>query len=321
MKKRIGLFLGVLCALLGACSPSDKSQSLLESGKIKVLSSIAMIDDVVGRVGGDRVEHSVLILGEIDPHSYELVKGDDEKINQASLVFFNGLNLEHGASLQHKISKHPHSVALGDFILTHYPHLVLFEQGQPDPHIWMDVSLWMGTIDPILDALIGIDPEGKEYYEGRALLVKKEMGQFHKNLRERLQNIPEKKRYLVTSHDAFGYFTRAYLSSEEELISGGWKKRFAAPEGLSPDGQLGVADLQKIIDYLKEYDVEVVFPESNVSRDSLRKIVLACKEKKMNVRFSKESLYGDSMGPQGSSSGSYLGMIEHDGLVLIKEWE
>lgn len=321
MRKKVYIVLSVFCALLGACSSPNQSKKLVNSGKIKVLSSIAMIDDIVSRIGGDRIERSTLILGEIDPHSYELVKGDDEKINQATLVFFNGLNLEHGASLRHKISKHPNSYALGDFLLTHYPDRILFELGQPDPHVWMDVSLWMCTIDPILDALIAKDPEGKEYYEKRAFLAKQELAQFHINLLEKMQNIPETKRYLVTSHDAFAYFTKAYLASEEERVSGNWRQRFAAPEGLSPDGQLGVSDLQKIIDYLQEYNVEVVFPESNVSRDSLRKIVFACKQKNMNIRFSKEFLYGDSMGSKGTAAGSYLGMMEHDGFVLMKEWK
>jgi manganese/zinc/iron transport system substrate-binding protein len=279
-----------------------------------------MIDDLVVRIGGDRVDCSVLILGEIDPHSYELVKGDDEKIERAHIVFFNGLNLEHGASLQSKLLKHPHAVSLGDFILKHCSGKVLFEEGQPDPHIWMDISLWAFAITPIVDSLAAIDPEGKTYYETRAAALKQELLISHETLLKKMGEIPEEIRYLVTSHDAFGYFTRAYLASEEERELGTWKKRFAAPEGLSPDGQIGVVDLQRIIDYLEQHHVRVVFPESNVSQDSLRKIVFACQAKNRSVRFSKEPLYGDSMGPKDSSSGHYVGMIEHNGDVLIKEW-
>ena len=320
MKRKCSLILTLFFALLVGCSSVEK-EAPPSKNLLKVLSTTAMIDDVVLRIGGDRIAHSVLIIGEIDPHSYELVKGDDEKISEAALVFFNGLNLEHGASLRYKIAAHPASISLGKFILEKYPDEILFEQNQPDPHIWMDVSLWSYTIEPILAALISKDPEGKEYYEGRAALAYEEMMFFHQNLRNILQRVPETQRYLVTSHDAFAYFTRAYLASNEEKLLGTWRKRVAAPEGFAPDGQLGAADLQKIVDYLIKYHVEVVFPESNVSPDSLRKIVLACKEKKMNIRFSPESLYGDSMGPAGSTSGTYLGMIEYDANVLIKEWE
>ena len=75
-----------------------------------------MIDDLVGQVGGDLIDHIPLIFGEIDPHSYELVKGDDEKISHAQIVFANGLNLEHGASLRYKLDKHPSVVFLGEEI-------------------------------------------------------------------------------------------------------------------------------------------------------------------------------------------------------------
>lgn len=293
----------------------------IKSGLLKVLSTTAMIDDVVGQVGGERIERSVLVIGAIDPHSYELVKGDDEKIDEARIVFYNGLNLEHGASLRHKISMHSHEVSLGAYILKTYPELVLFEGGELDPHIWMDVSLWSKIIDPIVEALSLEDPEGVEYYRGRGILLKEEMLLFHNSLRDRLQAIPESRRYLVTSHDAFGYFTRSYLASTDELSTDGWRKRFKAPEGLAPDGQLGALDLQKIIDHLIENQIEIVFPESNVSRDALKKIVIACKEKKTPVRFSTDTLYGDCMGEAGSLEGTYKGMIEHNGAVLIKEWQ
>jgi len=320
VKRKFSAIAALICCLLGGCAPVEKEIAPLKK-LVKVLSTTTMIDDVVLRVGGDRISHSVLIIGEIDPHSYELVKGDDEKIDEADLVFFNGLNLEHGASLRYKISSHSSSIGLGDYILETYPDEVLYEQNQVDPHIWMDVSLWSYTIDPILQALISKDPEGKEYYEGRARMAYEEMIHFHENLRQSLQEVPESRRFLVTSHDAFAYFTRAYLSTEEEYLLGTWKKRVAAPEGFAPDGQLGAADLRKIVEYLVEYNVHVVFPESNVSQDSLRKIVLACKEKKMNIRFSPEPLYGDSMGPKGKASGTYLGMMGYDADILIKEWK
>ena len=106
----------VLFLSLGACrggglSPSQDWES--PNGKVKILSTTQMIDDVVGQIGGDRVDHICLIEGEIDPHSYELVKGDDEKIGFAQLFFYNGLGLEHGASLHYQIAQHPHAVDSG----------------------------------------------------------------------------------------------------------------------------------------------------------------------------------------------------------------
>ncbi len=319
MKKRLSIIgvlvaLGIMIACLGS---KEKLLSDSSKNKLTILSTTAMISDIVEQVGGERIEATILIQGAIDPHSYELVKGDDEKIDGADLVFFNGLHLEHGASLQYKLSSHPQAISVGDYILSKYPECVLYEEGQLDPHIWMDISLWAKIVEPIVKALSAKDPEGKAYYVERGDLVREKLLQFHANLKEELQKVPEERRYLVTSHDAFGYFTRSYLATEQELIEDSWRKRFAAPEGLAPDGQLSVMDLQKIVDYLGRYQVEVVFPESNVSRDSLKKIIFACKEKSLPIRFSHNALYGDCMGV----AESYLDMIGHNGSILIKEWE
>lgn len=315
------LWVAVGC-LLTSCSSSKSALQEPKSSLLKVLSTTAMIDALVAKIGGDRVDREVLIIGEIDPHSYELVKGDDEKISGAAIVFFNGLNLEHGASLRYKIASHHQAVALGDFLLKAYPQEILSEQGQPDPHIWMDISLWSKTIPRIVEVLSAADPEGEDYYRERAEKASFELETVHGKLIEGFLAVPENRRYLVTSHDAFCYFTRAYLSTEEERLLGTWRERVAAPEGFAPDGQLGAADLQEIIDYIVAHQVPVVFPESNVSPDSLKKIVLACREKHVEVRCSSETLYGDSMGPPGEKlAGNYPGMIEYDAEVLMQQWK
>ena len=147
--------------------------------------------------------------------------------------------------------------------------------------------------------------------------LKQKMLETHQKIYSMLQSIPESKRYLVTSHDAFGYFTKAYLATEEERSNGDWKKRFAAPEGLAPDGQLSILDIYEIIDHLCKYDIHVVFAESNVSCESLKKIISASTEKAHEVHFSHKTLYADAM--EGGVS-SYLEMIEKNALSLMQEW-
>ncbi|MBM3198441.1 MAG: ABC transporter substrate-binding protein [Chlamydiae bacterium] len=319
MSKRFVYF--CIVVLLASCSTVVKKQEAAGLGKIQVLATTAMIADLVAEVGGDRVFCDVLIRGEADPHSYELVKGDGERMDAASVLFFTGLNLEHGASLRAKILTHAHSVSLGGYIAEHYADLLLWEEGQVDPHVWMDISLWAKVITPIVEALVEMDPQGTSYYQERGELLYQHMMEHHEKLCLRMRAIPEHRRYLVTSHDAFGYFTRGYLASEEELATEEWKVRCKAPEGLSPDGQLGALHLQRIVDHLVQYQISTVFPESNVSQDSLKKIVAACKEKKKPIRFSSCTLYGDCMGEPGSLGESYLGMIEHNVGVLIQEWQ
>jgi len=280
-----------------------------KDSRIKILSTIAQIGDLVSEVGGDRVKSTVLVRGELNPHSYELVKGDDEKIQGADLIFYNGLGLEHGVSVAAMIDVHPNRFALADSIKERHPSKILWKGTSPDPHIWMDVSLWRETVDPITSQLIQLDPEGEGYYLARAEILKEKMDATDQAIFELIQSIPENKRYLVTSHDAFHYFARRYLSEKNEID---WPRRFAAPEGLSPDGQLNPIDLQKIVDHLYTYRIEVLFPESNVSRDSIRKIADAGKKLKIELRICREVLYGDSL------KGSYLEGMMHNAEVIAQ---
>ena len=286
-----------------------------------MLSTTAMIDDIVRQIGGDRINAIALISGEIDPHSYELVKGDDEKISLAQVIFYNGLGLEHGASLRYQLMSHANAFSLGDAILDKYPEKIIHLGKEIDPHIWMDISLWSGIVQPIVDTLSKIDPAGIEDYRQRGEIVLEKMKDQHKRIYDELQSVPKNKRYLVTSHDAFNYFARAYLATPEEKLFSEWKKRFCAPEGLSPEGQLSATDIQAIIDHLIQYHIEIVFPESNVSRDSLKKVVHACKRKGLIVEISPFALYGDAMGPFGTDADTYLKMIGYNANVLCEAWK
>jgi manganese/zinc/iron transport system substrate-binding protein len=310
----------VLCLLLlfacGGCQnpPSSKLDEWIQPNKkVKVLSTTSIIDDIVGQVGGNRIDHLALIEGAMDPHSYEIVKGDAEKLSYAQVIFYNGLGLEHGASLRHQLKQHSKAIALGDQIRDKSPAAILFERGQVDPHIWLDISLWAEIIDPIVQALSEVDPENSEYFQANGKKVRENLLSLDASLVQKLQEVPSNKRYLVTSHDAFNYFARRYLGTD-------WKDRFCAPEGLAPDGQLSCQDIQMVIDYLAEHQVHVLFPESNVSRDSLKKILSVCIEKGMQVKIDGAYLYSDTLGPAGSSSGTYQTMMEHNANVLYEAW-
>jgi manganese/zinc/iron transport system substrate-binding protein len=291
------------------------------NGRVKVLSTTTFIDDIVGQVGGERVDHISLICGEIDPHQYELVKGDSEKLSAAQVIFYNGLGLEHGASLRYHLEHHPLSISLGESIQDRFPEEIIYVQGQMDPHIWMDIRLWSLAIDPIIQALSDLDPEGRSLFEQNGQRLREEMMAEHQAICDLLREVPSSKRYLVTSHDAFNYFTRGYLRASDEVEQKQWRERVEAPEGLSPDGQLSAMDIQRIIDYLCIHEVHVVFPESNVSRDSLNKIVHACRRKGVEVKISSAVLYGDAMGKKEGEAGTYLTMIRHNADVLKKAWD
>lgn len=314
--------------MLASCS-SDHHQKrqvlfqqwLEQNGKVKVLSTTAIINDLVKEVGGEHVDTIPLIEGELDPHSYQLVKGDDEKLAAAQIIFFNGLGLEHGPSLQAYLMKNPKAFSLGDWVGKRYPQQIIYMQGQKDPHFWMDISLFSKAIPHIVQTLTEQDPIHAAEYEANGERLQKEMHRADAEVREIMQGVADEKRFLVTSHDAFHYFTRAYLSAEGEVKTGEWTKRFAAPEGLAPESQLSAADIQGIIEHLRRYQIHLLFPESNVSRDSISKIVQAGKEHGLDVQVACCPLYGDAMGEPGSDGDTYLKMILYNARTLAEHMD
>jgi manganese/zinc/iron transport system substrate-binding protein len=306
----------ICCVLLFACfgcqGPSSSLEEWMRPGdKPKILSTTGIIDDLVGQIGGEKIDHLSLIEANMDPHSYELVKGDDEKFLRAQLVFYNGLGLEHGASLAYHLKKHPNKVALGEAIQAHNQEAIILEKKEVDPHIWLDVALWQCGVEPIVEALSLLDPLNRSYYEEQGKKVKANLQALDEAIIMKMKSIPAEKRYLVTSHDAFNYFTRRYLGQGEAS----WKERFCAPEGLAPEGQLSCQDIQTVIDYVEMHHVSVIFPEANIGKDSLKKIAAVCKEKRCAVKIASPALYSDTLGAK-----SYQEMMEHNANTLWAAW-
>lgn len=291
----------VLCFIAAACGQKESTSS---SEKVQVLSTVAMIDDLVKQIGGDVIETSLLVVGELDPHSYELVKGDGDKLDRADIIFSNGLGLEHGASLYYRLKNSDRVVSLGNYLLEYYEARILQKDGIVDPHVWMDISLWMEVVDPIVERLSHAIPHEAEGFAARGKRLKEELLAVHEEIYASLRELESAKRYLVTSHDAFAYFARAYLAEEGEP----WNARCIAPEGIAPEGQMGLLDIQRVVDHLCSFAVPVVFPESNLSRDSLQKIVSVCKQRGQTVVLANEPLCGDAFG----QSDSYVGMMRHN---------
>lgn len=305
MKKLLVLL--AMVAFVG-CSKGPKqnlNEWMAQEGCLKVLSTTAMIEDVVKQVGGEEICSLCLIVGDLDPHSYELVKGDDEKLQAADVIFYNGVGLEHGASIRYYLTHDSKAVAVGDTLLDRFPDRLVRVDGELDPHIWMDMDLFSEIVDPIVATLSEKDPAKASLFYERGQIVKEKLKAKDRLLRETMSQVPPEKRFLVTSHDAFHYFTKRYLALEEDP---NWERRVQAPEGLAPDGQMSVFDIQKVTDFLCENQVHVVFPESNVSRDSLRKIVHVCKKKGLEVHVADVPLYGDTM----AGANSYEEMMEHN---------
>ncbi len=313
-------FLSLL--LFMQCSSSDRKEQqarlkewMTPNGKVKVLATTSMIGDIVNQIGGDQVDTWVLIRNGLDPHSYQLVKGDDEKLASAQVIFASGLGLEHHPSIAHHLESKK-AIQLGDRIMDAHPDWLIRVDETSDPHIWMDVSIWQQTVPIIVEALSQAAPSHAQLFQQRGKALEEEMTQTHREIQKELAEVPDEKRYLVSSHDAFNYFGRAYLASDKDLKDNSWEKRVIAPEGLAPESQLSPTHIQEILNHLKLHGIRVIFPETNVSKDSIRKILQAGKELGLEVHCSVDPLYADAMGDAGSDGDTYLKMAWHNAKTI-----
>jgi manganese/zinc/iron transport system substrate-binding protein len=291
-----------------------------ENEKIKILATTSIIADLVRTIGGSHVDVLALIPEELDPHSYQLVKGDGEKFSFSQIIFYNGLGLEHTPSFLAPLKNHPHAVALAETIFSTKKELLLFYNGQPDPHVWMDLKLWSEAIPQVVTALCIKDPAHAEEYLAGGELCRAELLNADRRVRKIMADVPSSKRFLVTSHDAFHYFARAYLSQENDAVV--WHERFLAPEGLAPESQISSKEIRAVIHYLKKHDISIIFPESNINAASLRKVVDCSKEFGLSVLLADTPLYSDALGPKNSEAGTHIGMVEYNAKTIAnKLWQ
>lgn len=319
------LFVGVGCS-----SPEKETSGTtfcseaqwFNSPKLKVLCTTAQVGGLVATVGGADIATLVLIQGDLDPHSYQLVKGDDEKLDRAELVFASGLGLEHGPSLQQFLLSQEKVQRLGDLVRDRKSSQLIRVDGQLDPHIWLDVSIWKETVPFISQSLCKALPAQAVQIQQRAQELEKRLSSLDHDLVKAFDAVPKEKRYLVTSHDAFQYFTRRYLATAEERVSGAWRERLCAPEGLAPEGQLGLVDIQRVLRFCQQHDVQVLFPESNVNVSPLKKVVESGRQRGYPLRLASEPLYGDTMGEDGMCSleHAYETMMRHNQRAITAEW-
>lgn len=312
MLRLITCILSIALFGCGAVLPSKKES---DPGKMQVLCTTPIIADLVRGVGGDRVQVTSLMNMSMDPHSYELVKGDDEKFSRAHVVFYNGLGLEHSGSLQNFLARHPRAYSLGNYIQQLDPSFIVHTDDMLDPHVWLDVSLWSMTLDLIVETLSSTDPSGKEVYAAQGKIAQDRLTELDRWIEDQLRSIPQEKKYLITSHGAFHYFTRRYLSDHTTT----WRDRSCAPEGLAPDGQLGFRDLERVVSYVRQHGVTTLFPEENVATDSLKKVVEICRTQGIHLHLAHPPLCSDTFTP-GASDPSYEAMMRRNVQTLVEAW-
>ena len=303
-----GIRFFLLSALLVFCvACAESSGSVKREGTIKVVTTTAMIGDLVKNIAGERAEVISLMGTGVDPHLYKASAGDVERLAGADMIFYNGLHLEGKITDVLAQMKKSGIFTVGVAEGIDKPLLLSPEQyeGYYDPHIWFDVTLWKKAAGIVKEAFSLYDPRNAAIYRQNAESYLRELDLLHSYIKEKIALLRHERRVLVTAHDAFNYFGRGYGFEVMGL------------QGISTDSEASVADIQNLSRVIAKRKIPAVFVETSISPRYMRALRASVKAKGFDVRIGG-SLYSDSMGSPGPEEGSYTGMFRSNVDTIVE---
>jgi manganese/zinc/iron transport system substrate-binding protein len=171
--------------------------------------------------------------------------------------------------------------------------------GNYDPHVWFDVTLWMSAAEQVRETLLEVDPGNASIYEANAETYLAQLEELHQYVLAQAGSLPAEQRVLVTAHDAFNYFGRAYGFDVRGL------------QGISTESQAGTADVQELADFIVDRRIPAIFVESSVPQRNVEAVQAAVQAQGFDVKIGG-SLFSDAMGTEGTPEGTYIGMVRHN---------
>lgn len=296
--KKFFLIVIALSLLMSACATETGDDS---NGKLNIVTTTGMIADITKNVGGEYVEVTALMGPGVDPHLYKASEGDMRRLQDADLIFYNGLHLE--AQMGEVLEK------MNDFGIKTVPVTDKIDRsllqappqfaGNYDPHVWFDVTMWMKAVEQVQETLIETDPSHKAEYEANASAYLAKLDELHQYALAQAQTVPADKRIIITAHDAFNYFGHAYGFEVRGL------------QGISTEAQAGTADVQDLVSYIVEKQIPAIFVESSVPQRNVEAVQAAVQAQGFDVQIGG-SLFSDAMGSEGTPEGTYIGMVRHN---------
>jgi manganese/zinc/iron transport system substrate-binding protein len=297
MKTLIKPLLLIPVLLFAACAAPTESS---DNGKLKVVATIGQIANAAEIIGGDLIEVNGLMGPGVDPHLYVATEGDVGLLQEADIIFYNGLHLEaQMAEILEQLGERKTVVALGETTPEDQRIGDTSAGGIYDPHIWFDVQLWTYTVEAIRDTYMETDPDNAAIYESNAAAYIAELKTLHVYVTEQANRIPESQRVIVTAHDAFTYFGRAYGFEVRGL------------QGISTESEAGTGDVQELADFIVERQIKALFIESSVPVRNVEAMQAAVAAQGWDVVIGGE-LFSDAMGDEDSPEGNYIGMVTHN---------
>lgn len=273
---------------------------------LNVVATTSMIADALRQVGGERVQVMALMGPGVDPHTYRQTRSDIVAMTKADAVFWHGLYLE--AQLEEffqELGKRKVVIALAESL----PKKQLLDNsayaGRYDPHVWMDPMMWKGVVAAARDALVKLDPKSTELFDANMQRHLAEIDGLNAYAAKSLATVPDGARVLITAHDAFNYFGRAY---GYEVLG---------IQGISTESEAGLKQIEELVNVIVTRKIGAIFIESSVSDRNIKALIEGAAAKGHKVVIGGE-LFSDAMGAPGTYEGTYIGMIDHNTTVITR---
>ncbi|HAC64262.1 MAG TPA: metal ABC transporter substrate-binding protein [Cyanothece sp. UBA12306] len=289
---------GIILGLGITACQSPNSQPT--NNQPNVVSTSTIIADLTEKIAQGEVNHQGILEPGADPHVYEPVPTDSVAFEKADLILYNGYNLEPGLIKLMKASGiDARKVAVGEVVQP----LDFEYQGQrePDPHVWADVKNAITMVKVIRDELIKLSPEDESIFQQNAAMLITDLESLDTWITQQIQTIPEQQRKLVTTHDAFQYYAKAYgLTIMGTLI------------GISTEEQPSAQTVKNLTEEIKKSKVKAIFAETTINR-----VLINTVAQESGVKLAPQPLYSDSIGSPGSEGDSYIKMLRTNTKIIV----
>jgi manganese/zinc/iron transport system substrate-binding protein len=273
----------------------------------RIVTTCAMVTDIVRQVAGDEWQVEGLMGEGTDPHLYKPTRDDVKRLTEADVVFYSGLMLEgRMGDTFAKVARqgkpvYPVTEGIDESLLREPPEFA----GHWDPHVWMDAALWSRAVEFVAGTLAQLDPPHAADYHARGEAYRAELTKLDDYCRQVIHSIPQEQRVLVTAHDAFGYFSKAYDIEVRSV------------QGISTESEPSLDDITRLVDFLVERHIGAIFVESSVNQKNIQALIEGAADQQWTVKIGGK-LYSDAMGPPGTYEGTYLGMIDHNATTIAR---
>lgn len=307
MKTALVVGLALFAFMVTGCADRQTDSSWDGEYPIRIVATTNIVAEAVKAIGRDRVHVQPLMPAGTDPHTYQPSPGDVQALDAAHAIAYNGHFLEGKMTdvLARMADRKP-TLAIAERLPT--SRLLAVTEAATDqvydPHAWFDVSLWAQVGDPIAQWLAEIDPFNADFYRQNAADMRRELDEFDRRVRDIIAELPRERRILITAHDAFAYFGRAYGFEVYGI------------QGLSTESESGLKEINDLVDLIVQRQVPAVFVEASVSEKNVLSLIEGARRRGSEVRLGGE-LFSDSMGAPGTNEGTYKGMILHNVRTIV----